>query len=106
MLAYHADCNVILVEAFESRHDRHRVAVYNRIMKRLKLSGHSVDLQVLDNEASVTCKLVITEEWGCKFQLVPPDIHRRNVAECAIRNFKAHFLSVLAGISDSLPNYL
>ena len=48
MLAYHADCNVILVKAFESRHDRHRIAAYDRIMQRLKLGGHSVDLKVLD----------------------------------------------------------
>jgi hypothetical protein len=106
MLAYHADCNVILVEAFESRHDRHRIAAYNRIMERLKLGGHSVDLQVLDNEASEEYKTAITEKWGCKFQLVPPDVHRRNVAERAIRTFKAHFLSVLAGVADSFPNYL
>ena len=33
-------------------------------------------------------------------------MHRRNVAECAIRTFKAHYLSILAGISDSFPNYL
>jgi hypothetical protein len=106
MLAYHADCNVILVEAFESRHDRHRVAAYDRIMERLKRGGHSVDLQVLDNEASALYKLAITGKWNCRFQLVPPDVHRRNVAERAIRTFKAHFLSILAGVSDSFPNYL
>ena len=37
---------------------------------------------------------------------MPPDVHRRNVVERAIRTFKAHFLSVLVGIADSLPNYL
>ena len=44
MLAYNADCNVILVEAFESRHNRHHIAAYDRTMHCLKLGGHSVDL--------------------------------------------------------------
>ena len=35
-----------------------------------------------------------------------PDVHRRNIAKRAIRTFKAHFLSILAGIPSSLPNYL
>ncbi len=30
-------------------------------------------------------------------ELIPPGCHRRNAAEVAIRNFKAHFLSALAG---------
>jgi len=41
----------------------------------------------------------------CKFEmeLVPPGCHRRNAAEVAIRNFKAHFLSVLAGVANNFP---
>ena len=39
-------------------------------------------------------------------ELVPPGCHRRNVAEVAIRNFKAHFLSVLAGTAEGFPPYL
>ena len=75
-------------------------------MHHLKLGGHSVDLQVLDNKASEAYKLAITKKWGCNFQLVPPDVHHRNVAERALRTFKAHFLSILAGVSDLFPNYL
>ena len=33
-------------------------------------------------------------------ELVQPGCHRRNAAEVAIRNFKAHFLSILAGTAD------
>ncbi len=41
----------------------------------------------------------------CKFnmELVPPGCHQRNAAEVAIRNFKAHFLRVLAGIANNFP---
>ncbi len=41
----------------------------------------------------------------CKFnmELVTPGCPQRNAAEVAIRNFKAHFLSVLAGIANNFP---
>ena len=35
-----------------------------------------------------------------------PNVHCCNIAERAIRTFKAHFLSILAGIPSSFPNYL
>ena len=38
-----------------------------------------------------------------EMELVPPGCHRRNAAEVAIRNFKARFLSVLAGTADDFP---
>ena len=37
---------------------------------------------------------------------VPPGCHRRNAAEVAIRNFKAHFLGILAGVVDDFPDNL
>ena len=40
------------------------------------------------------------------FQLVPTDIHRRNAAEKAIRNFRAHFLAVLSGVDPDFPQFL
>ena len=36
--------------------------------------------------------------WGATYQLVPPNVHRKNIAEKAIRTFKAHFLAFLAGV--------
>ena len=35
--------------------------------------------------------------------LVPHCCHRRNAVEVVIQNFKAHFLSVLAGVVDDFP---
>ena len=49
---------------------------------------------------------MITKKWGAKFQLVLPNMHRRNAAEQAIRTFKAHFLAILAGMAASFPRYL
>ena len=64
MLSYHMDTNVILVDPFESRHNRHRLAVAYRIMTCLTKRGHSADLKILENECSAAYKLHIEEKWG------------------------------------------
>ena len=106
MIAHHADGNLILQQAFKTRSDKHRLEAYNAIMTRLSARGLLVDLQILDNEASAAYKHAITVTWQCKFQLVPPDMHRRNRAERSIRTFKDHFLAILAGVDATFPPYL
>ena len=106
MVAYHCDTNAIFAVPFKTRADRHRLPAYNSIMQRLRDRDLIVDLRILDNEASKEYKRTIKEVWGVQFQLVPPHIHRRNAAERAIRTFKAHFISILAGVSGSFPQYL
>ena len=46
------------------------------------------------------------EDWCATYQLVPPNIRRRNVAERAIRTFKEHFLAVLAGVDPIFPKFM
>ena len=36
-------------------------------------------------------------------ELVPPGSHHRNASKVVIRNFKAHFLSVLADTAHDFP---
>ena len=52
---------------------------------------------------SEALKTIKQDKYKIKLELVPPGTHRRNAAEVAIRNFKAHFLSVLAGTSHDFP---
>jgi hypothetical protein len=106
MIAYHANGNLILQQEFQTKSDRHRIAAYTAIMTRLAAQGLSVDLQILDNEASSAYKQAITFTWKAKFQLVPPDMHRQNRAERAIRTFKDHFIAILAGVNSTFPPYL
>ena len=106
MVAYHCNTNVILIEPFQTREDRHRIPAYTCIMTRLKTCSHVIYHQVLDNEGSKEYRLHVTDIWAATYQLVPPNVHHRNIAERAIRRFKAHFLSILAGILSSFPNYL
>ena len=62
-----------------------------------------VNLQILDNEVSKEYKTIIKDKWNIKYQLVPSHIHRQNAAERAIQTFKAHLISILAGVADVLP---
>jgi hypothetical protein len=106
MIAFHADGNLILQQAFKNKSNRHRIAAYNAIMTRLAARGLSVDLQILDNKASTAYKEAIIFKRKATFQLVPPDMHHRNRAERAIRTFKDHFLAILAGVDAAFPPYL
>ena len=61
-----------------------------RALARMQACHIKPTRQVLDNEASAAYKLSIKES-GMDYQLVPPDDHRRNLAEKAIQTWKDHF---------------
>ncbi len=90
-------------KTFKSKSDRHCIAAYNAIMTRLAARGPLVDLQILNNEASAAYREAITFKWNQKFQLVPPDMHCQNRAECAICTLKDHSLSILAMLTVHFP---
>ena len=72
-------------------------------MQRQRNHKLIIDLQILDNEASAEYKRTITKKWNANYQVVPPNTHRSNAAERAIHTFKAHFLSILAGVAPDFP---
>ena len=78
------------------------VRAYQVLVDRLHEKNINPTLHILDNECSAEYKEVI-ERNGMKFQLVPPNDHRRNVAEKAIQTFKDHFVAVLCGADDTFP---
>ena len=75
-------------------------------MSHLHKNGHNVNLQILDNKCSTTYKLKIEEKWNSTFQLLHPNMHRRNIDELMIQTFNAHFLYILARVSITSPNFL
>ena len=101
MLMVEIDSNAVLVEPLTSRKDAELTRAYLHLLQRLKRAGVAPKKHVLDNEASDAMKDLIRDE--CKLELVPPYCHRRNVAEVQIKNFKAHFISILAGTDPSFP---
>jgi hypothetical protein len=105
MIAFHTNGNLILQKAFKTKSDCHHIATYYTIMTCLAARGLSVDLQILDNEASSAYKEAITFKLNATFQLVPPDMHCWNQAERVIHTFKNHFLAILASIDAAFqPN--
>ena len=103
MVMVEIDSNAILVEPLKSRKDPELTRAYRSMMLRLKRAGIVPKKHILDNEISDAMKDVIRDEYSMEMELVPPGCHHRNAAEVAIRNFKAHFLSVLAGTAKDFP---
>ena len=58
---------------------------------------------ILDNKVSEAMKTIIKDKYKMAMELVPPGCHHRNAVEVAIRNFKAHFLRVLASAAEDFP---
>ena len=103
MVMVEVDSNVILVEPMKSRNDKEMKRAYEHLLARLKRAGIKPKKHVMDNEVSDSMKDMIRDDYDMELELVPPGCHRRNAAEVAIRNFKAHFLSILAGTADDFP---
>ena len=103
MVMVEIDSNAILVEPMTSRKDAEMIRAYDALITRLRRAGSAPIKHVLDNEISENMKAHIRDTCKMQIELVPPGCHRRNAAEVAIRNFKAHFLSVLAGVADDFP---
>ena len=75
-------------------------------MQGLANRVHHVEVQILDNEVSADFKKTIVKYWGSIYQLVPPNVHIRNVSERSIPIFKAHFLAILSGVDPNFPKYM
>ena len=102
MVYYDVDANYIDAEPIGSHHDNHMIHAYQKLWTRTNRGRtKKPKLHILDNEASAAFKAAIKE--NCDLQLVPPDTHRRNLAERAIQTFKSHFISILAGVDPSFP---
>jgi hypothetical protein len=103
MVMVEIDSNVSLIEHMKSRKDEDMIRAYNALLLRLNQAGIVPKKHVLDSKVSEKMKNHICNTCKINMELVPPGCRRRNAAEVAIRNFKAHFLSVLAGVADNFP---
>ena len=102
MCLFDVDANYIAVEPIRSHHNNQMIPAYQKLWARVN-QGRVLkpSLHILDTEALEAFKAAIKE--NCKLQLVPPDTHRRNLAERAIQTFKSHFIAILAGVDQSFP---
>ena len=105
MVLYHVDSNSIWAEPMKNRTEGEMILTRANALERMHAAGIKPTHQVLDNEASKEYQQAITDS-GMTFQKVPPDDHRRNVAERAIQTWKDHFISVFSGTSSNFPTHL
>ncbi len=94
--------NYIFAKPMKNRTEGEMIRVYKKILNRMKAAGLGLKKQVLDNKCSAEMKACIKEN-GMDYELVPTGQHRRNQAERAIQTFKAHFISILAGVDNKPP---
>ncbi len=103
MVMVEINSNTTLVEPMKSRKDEEMIRTYNALLLRLKRAGIIPKKHVLDNKVSENMKIHIHDTCKFEMEVVPSGCHQRNAAELAICNFKAHFLSILAGIANNFP---
>ena len=101
-IIYDYDSNYILAEPIKTRQAREIALTWEKMYVRLSKNGHQVSHFILDNECSDDLKRSF-KKYNITYQLVPPNIHRRDAAERAICTFRSHFLSGLATCDPDFP---
>ncbi len=100
MVLVEVDGNYIDTEPMKNRSTGSMIKAYLTLWKQLTETRSVKPItHILDNEASAELKETIKK--NCTIQLVPPDNHRRNLAERAIQTFKNHFKAIIAGVDNS-----
>jgi hypothetical protein len=103
MVTVEINSNAILVEPMKIRKNAKMIRAYNALLLQLKQAGIIPKKHILDNEVSEKMTNHIYDTCKLDMELVPPGCHQCNRAKVAICNFKAHFLSVLAGVAICFP---
>ena len=81
------------------------IRVRRAALLRMELQNIVPVRQILDNEISKAYKEEI-RNTGMTYQLVPPDEHRRIIAEQEIQTWKKHCVSVLSGAASTFLLHL
>lgn len=100
VIFYTVDANHIKSYPIKSRHRSELLRAYSEVYAYLRMRGYRPQLHKLDNESSRDVEAFITEN-NASFQYTPPEIHRTNIAERAIRTWKNHFVAIRAGAAKS-----
>jgi hypothetical protein len=105
MVLVEVDGNYINAEPMKNKSAGSMVKAYIELWTCLTAKGVvRPTTHLLDNEVSAELKAEIIK--NCTIQLIPPNNHRRNLAERTIQTFKNHFKAILAGVDDSFPMQL
>ena len=102
LIVYDYDSNAILAKTLKSRQAAEIRNAWQEILKILEKGGNTPEIFIMDNEASNELKKAMAKH-KIQYQLVPPDMHRRNAAERAIRVWKNHFVTGLCLVDPNFP---
>jgi hypothetical protein len=102
LIMYSEHGNYIKAITMKDRSKEEFVTAYKTGLQFFDSRGLAPKFQRLDNEISNALKAYLTKH-GITLDLAPPGQHRRNKAERAIRTFKNHFISILAGVDPTFP---
>ena len=90
VVVYDRDSNAIVCEPIKSRQSKQIFTAFEKCEAKLTKNSLRPSIYILDNEASADLKLGIVKN-NQKFELVPPNQHRRNTVERAICTLKTTF---------------
>ena len=90
MVWYHYDINAILNEPMKNRIEEEINRAFKAIHDKLTKQEYKPKVYRINNRCFVSLKEYIQDKH-IEYQLVTPHIHRRNVAERAIKTFKDFF---------------
>jgi hypothetical protein len=102
LIVYEYDGNYIYGAHMPHRNGPSIIAAYKIAIRLFESRGFKPLLQRLDNEVSRALQTFMDEE-NIDFQLAPPQVHRRNAAERAIRTLKNHVIAGLCSTNRDFP---
>jgi hypothetical protein len=105
MVLIKINSNAILVKAMKNHTTGEMIRANQVLMDCLCSVGVTPKMHILDNECSAEFKERIQLN-NMQYQLIPPNDHRRNIAEKAIQVFKAHFISILCSTDKAFLLHL
>jgi hypothetical protein len=99
---YVYDANFIASVPIKNRTKEELLHAYQLTYKYLTSRGFKPQLHKMDNKTSKDVEDFIASQ-NTDLQYTPPDMHRTNSAECAIRTWKNHFSAGLASLPKAFP---
>ena len=105
MVIHEIDGSPTWIEVMKNRIEGEIIEARRHGLNRMRQQGIMPAHHFLDNEISKTYKDEIRES-GMSYQLVPPDNHRRNIAERAIQTWKNCFVGALSGTAATFPPHI
>ena len=102
MVIYDYDTNSIHAEPLKNRATTELTKAYTKIHQLLQSIGCAPKLHTLDNEAPAEL-LTVLKNNTCKYEIVPPHVHRRSAAERIIRTFKNHLIEDFSSVDPNFP---